>query len=202
MIANVIRVCADARQLAQPREELDQMGLSSLLQFGAVVPPSTIWRQVSRFMPGRNFSIDPSSNSCNDIGLASVCDDVPHEEKLTTEAPADLLVSVIDDILVAACPDKNPVILFSGGVDSGVLAARVAALGWKDAVLLNYAMGPDDAESIHAEVVAKHLGLAFRRIVRNVEFGDKFLEHVGRFYRQPFGDVSCIPTLETGTCVR
>jgi len=70
---------------------------------------------------------------------------------------------VLDDSLVEVCPERNPVLLFSGGVDSGLLAARVAALGWRDALLVNYSFGDADPESHMAEAMAKHLGLRFRR---------------------------------------
>lgn len=190
-----IEVCNDPRRLALPNDEADSSSLVSLLQFGAIVPPLSTWSSIHRFTPGRRFVLNPRNGSVADIGPTHAWAR-PADGVDTEDSRIGLVTDLLDHILVKACPDKNPVVLFSGGVDSGVLAARIAAMGWKDTVLLNYAMEPQDPESLHAEAMAQHLGLPFYRIVRDRAFGDEFINRIGETYRQPFCDISCIPTYE------
>lgn len=188
-------VSNDARMLHRTNDEIDDGALRSLLQFGAIVPPLTVWSPIRRFTPGHSFSIDPDTGSISDLHPTLSWADINLSAN-KQQASSDILSDVIDEILITNCPDRNPIIMFSGGVDSGVLAARASALGWKDTVLLNYAMHPNDIESLNAEAMADHLGLPFYRLLRNPAFGDSFLQRIGQSYRQPFTDISCIPTLE------
>jgi asparagine synthetase B (glutamine-hydrolysing) len=90
----------------------------------------------------------------------------------------------------------NSSFYLAGGVDSGLLAARAAALGLKDTLLVNYSFGLNDEESLLAEQMAKHLGLNFQRI-QDVDSGtdvEDVLTHAGRDYRTPFCDHSAVPT--------
>jgi asparagine synthase (glutamine-hydrolysing) len=61
---------------------------------------------------------------------------------------------------------------------------------------VNYCFGSEDAESVLAEQMAKHLGLSFQRI-QDVSSGmdvEDVLKHAGSDYRTPFCDHSAIPT--------
>lgn len=187
-----IQVSSDPRRLGSPNDSVDANGFLSLLQFGALVPPLSLNSSIRRMIPGRRYQLESGAKGIRNIGPSRVYKEAA---KITLDR-VDFLSELIDSILVEACPDRNPLILFSGGVDSGVLAARAAAMGWKDTLLLNYAMGEDDPESLHAEAVANTLGLPFRRVLRDVSFGDEFLQGVYATYKQPFCDFSCIPTSE------
>lgn len=86
----------------------------------------------------------------------------------------------------------EPVLLFSGGVDSGLIASRLAKLGYRDSLLINYSFGEDDRESELAEAMARHLGLQFERISDKPPLCDCLIDP-GRVYPQPFDDQSTGP---------
>ena len=100
----------------------------------------------------------------------------------------------LDGVLREVCPGGDPVILFSGGVDSALLASRAVALGWTGTTLVNYCLGKNDAESEFAEQMASHLGLEFVRIDDDGSLDPKSLEAVASKYPSPFGDYSVLPT--------
>ena len=51
-------------------------------------------------------------------------------------------------------------LFFSGGVDSGLLAARLARLGRTDVTLAAYSFSPRDSETRLATAMADHLGFS------------------------------------------
>lgn len=185
----------DPRRLSRDAT-IDPSALCSLLELGAIVPPLSMWREVRRFTPGRDFVIR-LENLAVQLEDAAITwpDPVPGDPSLPPGRQADTLASHIDEILVAACPNRDPVILFSGGVDSGVLAARAAALGWRDTVLLNCALGDDDPESRHAAAMARALGLEMQTVMAS-DGAFELLDAIGTTYRQPFTDHSALPTYE------
>jgi hypothetical protein len=77
-------------------------------------------------------------------------------------------------------------------VDSGFLASRLAVLGYRDSLLVNYSFGDDDPESKLAESMAIELGLKFQRVEASRP-GLRCLVDPGRVYPQPFGDHSAAP---------
>ncbi len=138
-------------------------GMFSVLQFGVLVPPLSPWQGKSH----------PPA-----LVLPAVADDAPRN-------PVSAVEGAIDQAL-ASC--ASPAILFSGGVDSGLIAARSRHLG-QDPLLVNYAFGPDDEDSRHAERMAGHLGLRFRRVVASGK-ALRCLDAPGSIYPSPFGDFS------------
>jgi asparagine synthetase B (glutamine-hydrolysing) len=112
------------------------------------------------------------------------------------EQQISIVVATLDRCLIEHCAGRPVTILFSGGVDSGLLAARASALGLKNVTLVNYCFGADDPESLLAERMARHLGMKFVRIVDDASGSDvaDVLQHAGRYYRTLFGDHSVAPT--------
>lgn len=115
-------------------------------------------------------------------------------EILSLEELSSKLEAILDRILIEAVGDGTaPAVLFSGGVDSGLIAARLVKLGFSDTLLLNYSFSDHDPESELAEAMANHLGLKFERFsIRDQHLCD-CLEKPGRVYSQPFGDATTAP---------
>jgi len=164
----------------------DQDAIFSLLQFGAVIPPLSPWEGVVRLLPGYRCEDDGHKHPLH----FTTCADIAH----LTGPLTGLLAEKLDKILVRALEgDKLPVVLFSGGVDSGLIAARLAHLGYRDTLLLNYSFSPVDPESVMAEEMAWKLGLRFERYGCE-RLGCESLRTPGKTYPIPFGDPSTVPT--------
>ncbi|WP_026873001.1 asparagine synthase C-terminal domain-containing protein [Inquilinus limosus] len=189
------QISDDLRALHVAHDELDETAIYSYLQFGAVVPPLSPWKAIRRFIPGTTATISntgiqtlPRQPSLRPLPKASPSPDI--EQQIST------VVAALDRCLLQHCAGRPVTILFSGGVDSGLLAARASALGLKNVTLVNYCFGPNDPESMLAEQMARHLGLKFVRIVEDTGGSDvaDVLQHAGRYYRTLFGDHSAAPT--------
>jgi asparagine synthetase B (glutamine-hydrolysing) len=166
---------------------LNEKAIYSLLQFGAIIPPLAAWNEIARLLPG--FLYD-GANLISPVKLT----ELSNIRDFTTQQKASLIETTLDGILknkLGAC--SNPVLLFSGGVDSGILASRLAQLGYHDSQLINFSFGVDDRESQLAEAMAKTLNLKFRRVQVD-KLTCACLEKPGRVYPQPFSDHSVVPS--------
>jgi asparagine synthase (glutamine-hydrolysing) len=190
-----LELTTDPRLLYDSGMQTDQRGLYSLLQFGALIPPLTPWCQITRLIPGRVYGV-----SGDDLGI--VCRTHARlrspgnsaDSMMPVHRQCELLGAELDRTLQQLCPDRRPIILFSGGVDSGLLAARAAAMGWRETLLINCQMGLDDPESAHAEEMARWLGLSFERIPYSTDRLEEYFSRLGVLYPLPFGDPSAFPT--------
>jgi asparagine synthase (glutamine-hydrolysing) len=194
---NRVILTSTLHALEQRVTDLDPIGIYSLLQFGTIVPPFSPWQNVRRIVPGFEYELDLSSGCIVrknsevrarlDHASGNPCSPVPID-------PAVQVVTCLDEIMKRNCPDGRAIILFSGGVDSGLIAARAAALGWTDAVLVNYALTPNDSETQHAERMARYLGLHYERVMHDAAAATDILSSLEDSCPQPFADHSILPT--------
>ena len=181
------RMVSTPCSLANENSQIDDEAVFSVLQFGAIIPPLSPWKGVHRLVPGFRYH-----------GTKMVCPvDLAKRKNISTlnaEQQADEIESLLDIILKTHIGEqRDPVLLFSGGVDSGLIASRLAALGYRDSLLLNYSFGDNDTESKLAEAMANQLGLKFERVSGNRR-PCSCLDDPGAIYPQPFGDHSTVPT--------
>jgi asparagine synthase (glutamine-hydrolysing) len=187
-------IARDPGELGGPQRQPDRRAVFSVLQFGAIVPPLSPWCGVSRLIPGYQY------RGTTRVGTMQVeCS--AHVAHLDPEEQSDEISRAVDNAICDAIGDgPDPVVLFSGGVDSGLIAARLAALGRRDALLLNYSFGEADSESHLAEAMAKHLGLRFERLAGSCGLCDCLIEP-GRVYFQPFADYATASTFSLAHAV-
>ncbi|GAB4404915.1 MAG: hypothetical protein Kow00123_16890 [Anaerolineales bacterium] len=168
--------------------ELDEAGVLGLFRYGLTPAPLTLFRGVGRVPVGHLLRMGPGA----EIALVrfAVLGDASHREPGAAD-PAALIRETLDAILRRA--PQSPVVYFSGGVDSSLIAARLAALGRDDAILVNYAFGPDDPKARLARRIAQHLGLRLHQVAWNPADIPAVLERLGRDYPFPFCDTALIP---------
>jgi asparagine synthetase B (glutamine-hydrolysing) len=193
--ATSVTIASDPRRLRLPSTRINDAAVLSVLQFGAIVPPMSLWRGVHRLTPGCRAVVQVDDLRVEEQMLL---DGWPAPEAadptLEESHQVDRVVGLLDDLMHEACPRGDPVILFSGGVDSGLIAARAAAMGWRDTLLVHYSMRDDDPETVQAQTLARHLGLQLE-VVRDRECDDMaVLDRVAAIWPQPFGDTSTLPT--------
>lgn len=179
------------------RRDITSCAAMGYLQFGVLLPTVDLWPGVGRLAPGQRYAIRLGSftveklegtvlPSCAAVDRGRFIDGSLEQERE--------IVRLIDLFLETQVPDRRPVVLFSGGVDSSLIAARAAAMGWKETLLVNYAISADDPESKHAEYIASELGLPFCRVIHDGMDAAKSLRSVVRSSPLPFADHSVLPT--------
>ena len=116
------------------------------------------------------------------------------------ELPRFLDQAAIESLVTAALdseikshlePDAIPIVMFSGGVDSGLIAYRLSALGRMDTVMFNVSFGQNDKEAMVAREMANRLRLNCIEL----RYPGKWdvLTSPGAVYPVPFGDYSAPP---------
>ncbi|MGH6619965.1 MAG: asparagine synthase-related protein [Alphaproteobacteria bacterium] len=181
-------ISSDCRLLLQPGWTLNPAAVFAVLQYGAIPAPLAIARDVKRVPPGQSVTIASAGRESIrrfvwNPGAAQIPDSMASEEVRRRLAR------------VFPVPGGTPIaLLFSGGVDSTLLADQLARDRHSDVTLVNYAFSDDDPESAIAEKVAAHYGYPFMRILHDDGSIDHVLARVGAEYSYPFGDVSTLPT--------
>ena len=168
---------------------LDERGVYALLQYGAIPAPLTPSRDVGRVPNGHLATFSPRSPA----PVLRPCYDLAEESRPLRAADAVGELWRCLDRTLAALPPAT-VVYFSGGVDSGLMAARLAALGRTDVTLFNYSFGPHDQEADLALRMAAHLGLRCEQVTYDPGDLPGLMERLARDYAFPFSDISVIPT--------
>lgn len=167
--------------------DVDETGILGLLRYGITPAPLTVFRGVQRVPVGHILHISPAAEPA--LQRFAVLGN-PGDREPSMDAQT-LIRDTLDTIL-ARVP-HSPVVYFSGGVDSSLIAARLAALGRTDTILINYAFGPDDSKAQLARRIADHLGLRLHEVAWNPAHIPAVLERIGRDYPFPFCDTALIP---------
>lgn len=168
---------------------LDPRGVYALFQYGAVPAPICIVSGVRRVPCGHAVVLragDPAGAPTPTFERPAVDDMCP------TELAESRVMEAVDTSL-AHC-GREPLLFFSGGIDSTFLAWRMKCIGRGDVRLVNYGFGPDDPDALASRRVAASLGLPLDRIDHDDDRIADVLGRIGEDYTVPFGDYSSIPT--------
>lgn len=186
-ISDDLRLLIDKR-----RDRLCHLGITSLLMFGVSVPPLTPFEGIKAFMPGFRYEIDLATFNIKNKPCTKWTTPLDEDMQRPVAEQIEILSSSIRQQLVSACPTHDPILLFSGGVDSSALAMQIALLGWKDANYIHCSVGKGNAETKIAREIADRLGFRIDIVEYDADVGLQLLEEVGAIYRHPFGDHSCV----------
>ena len=190
MIGNGIALSNDLRLLIRLTGlDLDERAVYSLLQFGAILPPFSISRQIQRIPNGHALRVRALPDTLTaHVEAGTAFNARPLDAGMS---PAATVRQTLDRIL--ARTPSHSALFFSGGVDSGLLAARLAALGRHDVRLINFSFGPDDEESKHAYRMAQHLGMPCEQVSYDQSRFMDVLWRITRDHSIPFSDLSVLP---------
>jgi hypothetical protein len=186
-------ISGDTRVIHSRTMTVDPEGVLSLLLLGAVIPPMATFREKRVFRPGYETTVDLATFSTTERPMVQWPEIVDDDFTLPSRDQVRLLSQILDRQLEELGTD-NPILLFSGGVDSGVLAYRLSRLGYRDTTLVHYSFGEQSPDTIAAQALARELGLPFEIVAPREESAVEILDHAADLYHQPFCDHSAVPT--------
>jgi asparagine synthase (glutamine-hydrolysing) len=184
------------------RGEVDQGALRLLLRYGYIPAPHSIYRNISKLLPGTTLRLEfgaaigtqpapaPYWSTADEAGAAqgaTLDDPVQAESELEF-----LLGRAVERQMVADVPLGA---FLSGGVDSSVIVAlmqratprpvQTFTIGFRES-------GYDEAE--HAAAVARHLGTEHTQLYVSSDEARAVIPSLPDLYDEPFADSSQIPT--------
>lgn len=186
-VSNDLRLLYDA-------DVLNTQGILSLLLLGAAVPPLSPFKGIEALIPGYRYEFCSKTFKIKSRPFTKWSALTTKDKTMDIRDQAKTLTDVLDEQLRVLCPDRNPIILFSGGVDSSVIAHRVSAMGWSESTLFHSSFGKDDKETEIAREINSYLQLNLDIHNWKIEDGFECLEKSASLYTQPFCDHSCVPT--------
>ena len=169
--------------------QLDARAIYALFQYGAIPPKLTPYKNVQRLPGGHAFKLRSNARDTACTPFFFLKDIEQENDQLVAERKIE---QTLDQIL-ASVPEGS-VMYFSGGVDSGLLASRLAWLERTDVQLINYAFDQSDEESHLAQLMASSFGMKCHRIEQQPGEVGEVLQRIGEDYSLPFGDCSTVPT--------
>lgn len=191
---NGLWISDDVRLLVQPGMSFDPYGLLIQLEMSSPVAPFSFWEKIRRIALGSTLTVNLTSFALEETPAPYFTDDT----RVPTAGPADdqrmdRVGELIDEAMRASSPQGRGVLFFSGGVDSGLLAARAAQMGWRDIVLAHSTRGPKDRETEVARRMAAVLKLNFHEFYYDPEDAMQTLSEMFDSYNT-VNDFSMMPT--------
>ncbi len=170
--------------------ELDAHGVYALLEYRAIPPPYSLFQQVKRMPYGRvvRFARQPKTPQIICSLPSKVSDGQFHSEREALEGIKQALDGSLEKTPL------NSLLLFSGGVDSGLLAARLSSMGRRDVRLVHLSFELHGEATEQALAMATRLGLSCQVVTYSPAYVNRTLESIARHYTFPFGDLSLTPT--------
>ena len=184
------------RRFSHWSPEIDRDALAEYFQFGYIDAPRSIYRGVSKLMPGHWLELGPQGEP------------VLHRYWSVLDALAtplqgsdDELLAQLEDLLKNAfqlrmVSDVPLGVFLSGGVDSSLVTALLQR-SQPERPLHTYTIGFDEPqfdESQHAARVAAHCGTRHTSYTLNPDSAKAVVAQWAEFYDEPFFDSSGIPT--------
>lgn len=180
---------------------LDQGSLSSMLRYDYIPAPRSIWREIFKLPAGHYVEVTDSGAT---VGAATAywsleeyaSFGVAHQFTDVEEAveAADQLLR--DSVRMRMLADVPVGAFLSGGIDSSLIVALMQAQSTR--AVRSFTMGfEEDAfdEAPRAREVAKDLGTDHTELYVSSDDALELIPSLARWWDEPFGDSSQIPTL-------
>jgi len=180
-------------------KELNRDALASYLRFAYVPAPHSIYRGISKLMPGHIALIDPTGETriapfwtLADAAERGKADQLDVGDKQACDMFEALLGDAVGRRLVADVPLGA---FLSGGIDSSAVAAMMRMKS--NAPVRTYSIGFREQgfdEAPHASAVAAHLGTEHTELYVSAKEAQDAIPLMPEIYDEPFADSSQIPT--------
>lgn len=179
---NGLLLSNDLRWLALWRKaEFSKKGLTELLHLRVNPLSRTIFQNIFRIPNGHTLDYCPEKK----IAVRTSFLISEYLEKPVIETASVDIESLIRQSLHQ--PSEHTGILFSGGVDSSLMAALQPATD-QGIPLIHYSFSPDDPNTALAREVAGSLNKNLHIISHDREMADNILNEIFFLYTHPFGD--------------
>jgi asparagine synthase (glutamine-hydrolysing) len=191
--------------------EIDRKALATYFAYGYIQSPFCIFRHTHKLEPGHFLHLGRDQKisklkywDINDSYLRGEdLDKSGYWSKRSERETAEELVAILSEGFKYRMIADVPVGVFlSGGIDSSVLVALLAAQGFN---LRTFTIGfPEQAynEAQYAKKVADHLGTDHTELMCTPKDASKIIPLLPEIYDEPFGDSSAIPTYLVSSLAR
>jgi asparagine synthase (glutamine-hydrolysing) len=179
--------------------EIDLASLTSYFRFGCVPAPFSIYRGISKLMPGELMIVAqgraPARRRFWSLAAVAGAGTAQHLDVSDAEA-VEMFDRLLRDSVERQMISDVPLGVFlSGGIDSSTVTALMVQAG-RGAVRTFSVGSPDLAfdESRHAAPIARHLGTAHTQLTVSADAALEAIPMLPAMYDEPFADSSQIPT--------
>jgi asparagine synthase (glutamine-hydrolysing) len=183
------------------RGEVDRNVLASFMRYGYVPLPHSIYRGISKLLPGTWLSLGPEtpagvSPAPTFYWRALESARAPRHGELSDEAAADALEAELRRAIGGQMVADVPLGAFlSGGVDSSTVVALMQAQSSRPVRTFSIGFAESNYdEARHAKAVAAHLGTNHTELYLAPADALAVIPKLPEMYDEPFGDSSQIPT--------
>lgn len=186
------------------RGEVDRDALTLLLRHNCIPAPFTIYRGISKLMPGYVLNVPLDGFACTSAAEPRpywrLNDAVEQGIRNPFAGSEDEAVSLLQGQLSESIADQMladvPLGAFlSGGIDSSTIVALMQAQSQRP--IRTFTIGFDESgydEAAHAKAVAAHLGTDHTELYVRPEDALELIPKLPAIYCEPFSDSSQIPT--------
>ena len=185
-----------------PRFEgaIDPAAVSSLMRWGYVAAPRSIYRGISKLMPGCWLRVGADGDvTTGEYWSALVAIRAGRADPLcgSFEESVDALEAGLSGAVTGQMLADVPLgALLSGGIDSSTVVALMQANASRP--VRTFSIGFEEArfdEAPYARAVAAHLGTEHRELVVTAADALALVPQLPRIYDEPFADSSQMPTI-------
>lgn len=181
--------------------EVDRDALALFIRYGYVPLPRSIWRGVSKLLPGSLLTLPLATPigvvpaltfywRAQDAANAGVRDDL--DDKTAADELESRLCQAITGQMMADVPLGA---FLSGGVDSSSVVALMQSQSARPVKTFTIGFSEGDYnEAEYAKAVAGHLGTEHTELYISPADAMAVISRLPDMYDEPFGDVSQIPT--------
>ncbi|HEX9964280.1 MAG TPA: asparagine synthase (glutamine-hydrolyzing) [Allosphingosinicella sp.] len=180
--------------------EIDRDSLTLLMRHAYIPAPHSIYRGISKLMPGCFASLSPgrrepaiesywSAASVAEQGVRNPLKASPDE---AVEQLERLLMDAVGQQMIADVPLGA---FLSGGVDSSTIVALMQAQSSRPVKTFSIGFNEDEYnEAVHAKAVAEHIGTDHTELYVTADQAMGVIPLIPEMYDEPFADSSQIPT--------